>query len=111
MLIFPLKKEWYEKIKSGEKTVEYRECKTYWTNRIYNAIEIYHYENNFDKIKFCKNIGCEFLADFFCYFQLGYKPETRLKAKILKTEVIHGTNTDLKIDKPVYAIHFKLCEE
>ena len=24
MLIFPLKKEWYEKIKSGEKTVEYR---------------------------------------------------------------------------------------
>ena len=22
MLIFPLKKEWYEKIKSGEKTVE-----------------------------------------------------------------------------------------
>ena len=25
MLIFPLKKEWYEKIKSGEKTIEYRE--------------------------------------------------------------------------------------
>lgn len=25
MLIFPLKKEWYDKIKSGEKTVEYRE--------------------------------------------------------------------------------------
>lgn len=29
MLIFPLKKEWYEKIKSGEKTVEYRELKPY----------------------------------------------------------------------------------
>lgn len=30
MLIFPLKKEWYEKIKSGEKTIEYREVKPYW---------------------------------------------------------------------------------
>lgn len=25
MLIFPLKKEWYEKIRSGEKRIEYRE--------------------------------------------------------------------------------------
>lgn len=36
MLIFPLKKEWYEKIKSGEKTIEYREVKPYWTTRFYN---------------------------------------------------------------------------
>ena len=34
MLTFPLKKEWYEKIKSGEKTIEYREIKPYWTRRI-----------------------------------------------------------------------------
>ena len=38
MLIFPLKKEWYEKIKSGEKTVEYREVKDYWTTRLYSTI-------------------------------------------------------------------------
>ena len=37
MLIFPLKKQWYEKIKSGEKTVEYREVKLYWTKRIIEA--------------------------------------------------------------------------
>ena len=110
MLIFPLKKEWYEKIKSGEKTVEYREVKSYWTNRIYNAMEIFNYENNFDKIKFGKNCSCEFLADFYCYFQLGYKPETRLKAIIHKVEIVDGKNTDLKIDKPVYAIHFRLDE-
>lgn len=30
MLIFPLRKEYYEKIKSGEKTVEYREVTPYW---------------------------------------------------------------------------------
>ena len=29
MLIFTLKKEWYEKIRRGEKTVEYREMKPY----------------------------------------------------------------------------------
>ncbi len=40
MLIFTLKKEWYEKIKSGEKTVEYREVKDYWTTRLYSTI--YH---------------------------------------------------------------------
>ena len=34
MLIFTLKKEWYEKIKNGEKTIEYREVKPYWEKRI-----------------------------------------------------------------------------
>ena len=38
MLVFPLKKEWYEKIKSGEKTVEYREIKPYWTKRLQNEL-------------------------------------------------------------------------
>lgn len=38
MLTFNLKKEWFEKIKSGEKTHEYREMTPYWEKRIYNAI-------------------------------------------------------------------------
>lgn len=33
MLTFNLKKEWFEKIKSGEKTHEYREVKDYWTDK------------------------------------------------------------------------------
>lgn len=33
MLTFNLKKEWFEKIKNGEKTHEYREEKYYWTSR------------------------------------------------------------------------------
>ena len=36
MLTFNLKKEWFEKIKSGEKTHEYREFKYYWFVRIKN---------------------------------------------------------------------------
>lgn len=93
MLIFPLKKEWYEKIRNGEKTIEYREVKDYWTKRLFQRfkpLEIYKYE--------------------FCYFQLGYNPDTRLKATILKIAKVDGKDTDLRIDKPVYAIYFKLEE-
>lgn len=105
MLIFPLKKEWYEKIKSGEKTVEYREVKDYWSKRLWKnqclpCLGVWDYEDKKDYI---------FPVD--CIFQLGYNPDTRLNAIILKIEVVDGKNTDLKIDKDVYAIHFKLCKE
>ena len=56
MLIFPLKKQWYEKIKSGEKTIEYREVKPYWTTRIGNgmhklvAFSIYEPTELYEKI-------------------------------------------------------------
>ena len=33
MLVFNLKKEWFDKIKSGKKTHEYREVKRYWNDR------------------------------------------------------------------------------
>lgn len=104
MLIFPLKKHWYDKIKSGEKTVEYREAKPYWNTRLWkHGCEAYpnlpyDYED-------CKDY---FVPPPECYFQLGYKPETRLTAKIYKVEIVDGKNTDLNIDKPVYAIHFEL---
>ncbi len=111
MLIFPLKKEWYEKIKSGEKTVEYREVKNYWYNRLKN-------ESNrivYDPFDFIFKIGEveEYHTNYelTCYFQLGYNPETKLKAGISKIEVVNGKDTDLKIDKPVYAIHFELVKE
>lgn len=34
-----LKSEWFDKIKSGEKTVEYREIKPYWQKRIYRLLD------------------------------------------------------------------------
>lgn len=101
MLIFPLKKEWYEKIKSGEKTVEYREVKPYWTIRLRHEgclpreITPYVYEE-------IRGLA----QPVFCYLQLGYRPETRLKAFIKKVEIVNGKDTDLHIDKLVYAIHF-----
>lgn len=33
-IIFNLKREWYDKIASGEKTVEYRNVTDHWTSRL-----------------------------------------------------------------------------
>ena len=38
MLTLPIKKKWFDMIKSGEKKEEYREIKPYWTKRFRNAL-------------------------------------------------------------------------
>lgn len=115
MLTFNLKKEWFEKIKSGEKTHEYREVKPYWTIRIANACK-----NELFKIAIldCGNDKTPFFmhADFenIC-FRYGYSnnsdKEKMLFAKI-KTLALrtYGKNTDLKTNKPVFDIKFELIE-
>ncbi len=107
MLTFNLKKEWFEKIKRGEKTHEYREVKPYWTNRI---------KKEFDFL----NCDIEYLKEYPMYpwgnimFLCGYPSKNdktkQIKAVIKSTKIINGLNTDLKIDKPVYDIEFELIE-
>lgn len=109
MLVFPLKKEWYEKYKSGEKTVEYREVKPYWTKRLKNAMI-----DNRGKIELLL-LGFACLRPRIphrCKLRLGYTNKY-LTADIEQIEVIDGINTDLQINKFVYAIHLtniKECE-
>lgn len=101
MLIFPLKKEWYEKIKSGEKTVEYREVKPYWSNRIQKEMSI------FGSSLFLREIGDYVVFNLIpldCKLRLGYTNKY-MTAYISLIEVVNGKDTDLHIDKPVYAIH------
>ena len=38
MLVLPIKKKWFDMIKSGEKKEEYREIKPYYNNRFYKTI-------------------------------------------------------------------------
>lgn len=98
MLTFNLKKEWFEKIKNGEKTHEYREMSDYWIKRIFNAVN----KNKESNLKCC-----------FC---CGY-PKKGNKEKILMANIktivygLSGINTDLKIDKPVFDIEFELIKE
>ena len=112
MLIFPLKKEYYEKIKRGEKTIEYREVKPYWTRRFYN-------ENGGESSAMVEeNVFAEPLllgqAVVFltmeCKLRLGYTNKY-MTANITKIEVVDGKDTDLHIDKPVYAIHLTEVRE
>lgn len=94
MLTFNLKKEWFEKIKNGEKTHEYREIKPYWQKRISKKTLIYG--TNF-KIKFVKGYSNK-LEDILyaqCKY-IGYK---------------WGEETDLKISADVYDIEFELIKE
>lgn len=109
MLIFPLKKQWYEKIKSGEKTIEYREVKPYWSKRFYTEISA-EFERRFGR-RFCSYADFCFLvvkcgedAKLKCKLRLGYT-NRYMNANITKIEIVDGKDTDLHIDKPVYAIH------
>ena len=115
MLIFPLKKQWYDKIKSGEKTIEYREVKLYWIKRINKLIQQHNYIHDYNAVDFSKADALTknviFKIPMRCYLQLGYNPETRLEADITKIETIDGKDTDLHIDKPVYAIHLGNVKE
>ena len=97
MLIFPLKKEWYEKIKSGEKTVEYREVKPYWTSRLYNEIGFFP-----EQTQIIKPIPCKLRL---CY------TNRYMTATITKIEIVDGKATDLHIDRTVYAIHLVNVKE
>ena len=92
-LRFVLKGVWFDKIKSGEKCIEYREVKPYWDKRIRN---LYHFNNTPDYNK--------------CIFTRGYTNKM-LIAEIESIQIINGGNTDLHVDKNVYAIHIKNVKE
>lgn len=98
MLIFPLKKEWYEKIKSGEKTIEYREVKPYWNNRIKNEVSKLLDNDDLQKNK------VYYIPKVPCKLRLGYT-NRYMTANIAKVNIVDGKDTDLHINKPVYAIH------
>lgn len=103
MLTFNLKKEWFEKIKSGEKTHEYREVKDYWTTRITNYFHI-----DIDKLK--SGITYRYTGSFDIIFQMGYRGE-KLRATTKSIKIIDGLNSDLKISEPVFDIEFELIKE
>lgn len=45
MLILPIKKKWFDMIKSGEKKEEYRECKKYYHIRFKKIFGWWNYKN------------------------------------------------------------------
>ncbi len=123
MLTLNLKKEWFEKIKSGEKTHEYRVMSDYWVKRIHPT---YHkgqivdrymcdYFKNIPAIKFTYGRLHFKNSDgiiFCCGYPSKNDAEKRLYARIKSiTSNVNGMYTDLKIEKPVYDIEFELIKE
>jgi hypothetical protein len=125
MLIFPLKKQWYEKIKSGEKTIEYRRTTDYWKSRIVNAYcnsvssddELANWiNNNSDNAYYawdgfvesaCEGINC----CIPCILRLGYT-KTKMVAKIKRIDAVSSEKTDLHIEgKLVFALHLSDVKE
>jgi hypothetical protein len=108
MLTFNLKKEWFEKIKRGDKTHEYREVKPYWTKRI--SKELFK-----QPLDFSFTNGYNYYSPSRITFVCGYAPKEdkskRLQARLKSIDVINGKDTDLKIDKPVFDIEFELIKE
>lgn len=101
VLTFNLKKEWYEKIKCGDKTIEYREAKPYWEKRFAKEF------CSLDVLVCGEKSGANFfvLHPHPCVLRLGYTKQC-MTAKIVKVEWLEtGKDTDLAIDAPVYAIH------
>ena len=107
MLTFNLKKEWFEKIKSGVKKTEYRDCKDYWFKRIRKIIENDCGSKSFN---ICEIMPYAFENPLCCIFRLGYT-KTFVKAKIVSVEIVDGLNSDLEHKGSVFAIHFELDEE
>lgn len=122
MLTFILKKEWYEKIKSGEKTIEYRELKPYWNLRINKEFHLNQLPSEKIFRDKCPIRGEGLITDFEyglkvanhplpkCQLRLGYTKKYMI-ADICRIEVLNGKDTDLAIDKLVYAIHLSNVEE
>lgn len=101
MLTFNLRKQWYEKIRSGEKTIEYREDKPYWRSR---------FEKEFPRLDLYVQ-GVRQSPSFFvfepheCVLRLGYT-KRKMRARITGIErLVSGIDTDLATHNPVFALH------
>lgn len=108
MLTFNLKKEWFEKIKSGEKTHEYREVKPYWTKRIRKEFD--YLNCDIEELKEAPKYPLIYVS-FVCGYANKNDKCRRLKANVVSIQIVNGINTDLNIDKLVYDIEFELIKE
>lgn len=121
MITFNVEKIWFDKIKSGEKTHEYREVKDYWTDRFVknffgvskktDSIIFDVYKEGMESEMYDKN---GYRRGAYLCFMNGMFPEdkrVRLYARMESIRIIDGKNTDLGINKLVYDIKFELIPE
>lgn len=96
MITFVLKRKWFEKIASGEKKIEFRECKRFWNSRIMiEGADLIPIDDGY----LVRNTVKE------CMMTNGYTAD-KLFADIEKIEIWATKKNDLGTN-PVYAIYLK----
>lgn len=93
-MVFNLKKEWFEKIKKGLKTHEYRICSKYWDKRL-------------EKLMNAK-LGSK--IEFACGYPKREEKNKWLLAKKIFVCIRDGLDTDLNVDDMVWDIEFELLK-
>lgn len=99
-----LKNKWFEKIKSGEKTSEYREDKPYWRNLLKKDCclwdELSNYPDVFDVKEHTNSLDYRRVR-----FQRGYKRNAEtILFWIKRIDIVYGETTDLGCGNAVYEI-------
>ena len=96
-LTLPLKKKWFDMIKSGEKQEEYREITEYWIRRLINKEHWYELPNPYGIICECILNQCDFdpfndfdEVEFTCGYPKKGDKERRLLFKNPKICVTYG---------------------
>lgn len=89
---------WFEEIKSGHKTHEYRKATPFWYRRLLSYMRL---------VALC-NSGCAVLVRPQVQFQKAYRknPE-RMTFEIKKITIIDGEYTDLKCVEDVFDIELR----
>lgn len=112
MLVFTLKEEWYNKILSGEKKIEYREVKPFWTKRINKALAVKNPDGTY--IYPFTELPAQEVDLSSCPMPVVLRYECtmrRIEANVTKIEIVDGKDTDLHINAPVFAIHLSDVKE
>lgn len=91
ILDLPIKKYWFNKIKSGEKTHEYRNAAS-WDNKLGHGKYARYTTIRFRQGQVAKSTDRSKV----------------LYAKIKSVKVVDGINTDLKVKNQVFDIEFEL---
>ena len=91
---------WFEEIKSGRKTHEYRKATPFWISRIYNTT-IKCAENHLPKRSYILSIE----DDFYVEFQKAYRKNAeKMLFKVKAMSIHYGRDTDLHTDDFVFDI-------
>ena len=107
-----VKKKWFDKIKSGEKTHEYRVLKEYWIKRFSKLFVDPNATYMLMKsVQYFEFFPIEQSVTFTCGYAKKSDKDKRIDAKIQKITIRNGKDTDLQYNNLVFDLEFTLCQD